>query len=419
MKKLSFLAIILALACACNTRSYDSILGGDTPDVVGDPEYGDKGATSDGEYIDNGGSGTGDDDGQSHAGRVTAAEWRDLDNWLFWSNLMTTPQADQSGTDYTQFSGYWGFYTNNRVAVRITDDAGKPQRDIPVSLVRTAPAGSGQTVIYNARTDNRGETNLWIGLTQLQQSVETESLALTVNGVKQTQPVSVTHWGEEPQWNTFTASVSATQAIDIAFIVDATGSMTDEIAFLKADLTDIIGKVRNNHADADIRTAALFYRDEGDDYLTRESDFNKDISVTTAFIRKQDADGGGDYPEAVHTALEAGLQKLSWSESNAIRLTFMLLDAPPHKQDDVLASLHRSIPVYAEHGIRIIPVAASGVDKPTEFFLRFAAIATDGTYVFLTNDSGIGGDHIAATVGEYNVELLNDLIVRLIDQYLQ
>ena len=51
------------------------------------------------------------------------------------------------------------------------------------------------------------------------------------------------------------------------------------------------------------------------------------------------------------------------------------------------------------------------------FFFRFFATATDGTYVFITNDSGIGGDHIEATVGEYEVELLNDLIVRLITKY--
>jgi hypothetical protein len=75
--------------------------------------------------------------------------------------------------------------------------------------------------------------------------------------------------------------------------------------------------------------------------------------------------------------------------------------------------------MYAKKGIKIIPVAASGVDKNTEFMLRFFAIATSGTYVFLTNDSGIGGDHIQASVGEYEVEQLNDLIVRLIDKYLE
>ena len=44
-------------------------------------------------------------------------------------------------------------------------------------------------------------------------------------------------------------------------------------------------------------------------------------------------------------------------------------------------------------------------------------MATNGTYVFITNDSGIGNEHIEATVGEYQVEKLRDLIARLIIAY--
>ena len=330
---------------------------------------------------------------------------------------MTQQKADQEGNDYTGMSDYWKLYTNNRVAVRVTNEASALQKDVPVQVVRINDGK--QTVLYEARTDNKGETNLWIGLTQMQQEVDATNLALIVNGKQHDEPVAVTNWGEEVEWNTCTASVKALPNIDIAFIVDATGSMYDEIAFLKADLTNIIQTVGTKHTDATIRTAALFYRDEGDDYVTKVQDFSKDLSKTVNFISKQNADGGGDYPEAVHTALAVGLQKLSWREDNSIRLAFMLLDAPPHKNDQVIESLQKSIPQYAQRGIRIIPVAASGVDKNTEFFLRFTALATDATYVFITNDSGIGGEHIAATVGDYEVELLNELIVRLIDQYLQ
>lgn len=422
MKKTLFLLVAAGLMCACSNEKRE-------PDMPGDYTVEDGYITGDGGDYGEPGAGDNGGDAQGQAGRVTAGEWRDLDHWLFWSDLMTgtiqepdtTTSEDekpvQQTVSYGEYCEYWGFYTNNRVAVRILDESGVPQKDVPVKLVRLSD--STPTVLYEARTDNKGETSLWVGLTQEQKSVDASTLALVVNGVQQEQAVSVTHWGEEPTWNAFTASVSGAANMDIAFIVDATGSMLDEIAFLKADLTSIISTVQNRHGDANIRTAAVFYRDEGDDYLTRESDFSANLSTTTAFIEEQTADGGGDYPEAVHTALNAGLQKLSWREDNSIRLVFMLLDAPPHKQADVISSLQASIPQYAKAGIRIIPVAASGVDKPTEFFLRFAAIATDGTYVFLTNHSGIGGEHIKATVGDYEVELLNELIVRLIDQYLQ
>ena len=400
MKKYLFPLLTAAMLCACS--GYDK----------SEPWSSDSGRGDSYEAAGGGASGNGSDE-QSKAGVVTAGEWRDLDNWLFWSGLM----ADSS--EYSGDCDYWELYTNNRVAVRVTDGNGVPQRDIAVRLVRLAQENGDPAVLYEGRTDNKGEANLWIGLTQKQQTTETASLQLVVDGIAQEQPVTVTHWGDEVEWNTCTASGTSSSNIDIAFIVDATGSMTDEINFLKADLTNIIQTVSGKNTTYDIRTAAVFYRDEGDDYLTRESDFSSDLSVTTSFIAKQSADGGGDYPEAVHTALEKGLQKLSWREDDCIRLAFILLDAPPHKNANVIASLHKSIPLYAKAGIRIIPVAASGVDKSTEFFLRFTAMATDGTYVFITNDSGVGNEHIAATVGKYEVEQLNELIARLIYQYME
>lgn len=49
--------------------------------------------------------------------------------------------------------------------------------------------------------------------------------------------------------------------------------------------------------------------------------------------------------------------------------------------------------------------------------MRSFAILTNGTYVFITDDSGIGNDHLEPTIGEFKVEKLNDLMVRLVDEY--
>jgi hypothetical protein len=46
-------------------------------------------------------------------------------------------------------------------------------------------------------------------------------------------------------------------------------------------------------------------------------------------------------------------------------------------------------------------------------------ISTNGTYVFVTDDSGVGNSHLEPSVGEYEVEFLNDLMVRLIDEYME
>jgi len=49
--------------------------------------------------------------------------------------------------------------------------------------------------------------------------------------------------------------------------------------------------------------------------------------------------------------------------------------------------------------------------------MRFLSISTNGTYVFITDHSGIGNSHLEPTVGPYQVEFLNNQMVRLINKY--
>ena len=199
--------------------------------------------------------------------------------------------------------------------------------------------------------------------------------------------------------------------VQIAFMVDATGSMGDELEFLKMDLKNVISKVEEGNKNLKISTATVFYRDEGDEYVVKHSDFTKDINKTIQFINSQKADGGGDFPEAVHSALNQ-LNKLQWDGEARTRIAFLVLDAPPHHEDKVIKSVQASVKTAAEKGIKLIPIVASGIDKPTEFLMRFMAIYTNGTYVFITDDSGIGNSHLEPSVGEYQVEKLSNLMIR-------
>ena len=62
-----------------------------------------------------------------------------------------------------------------------------------------------------------------------------------------------------------------------------------------------------------------------------------------------------------------------------------------------------------------MPVVASNADRETELFGRALAIMTGATYVFLTDDSGVGESHLEPIVGDYSVERLHDVIVRIIE----
>ena len=202
------------------------------------------------------------------------------------------------------------------------------------------------------------------------------------------------------------------------FVIDTTGSMMDELNYLQVELDDVIRQVAEAHPNTQIRLSVNFYRDDGDDYVVLPFDFTDDISAGLKSLAAQFADGGGDYPEALDLALENALHEHDWSD-NAVKLCYLVLDAPAHSdQSAVVNRLNALLPEFAAEGIRIIPVASSGVDTETEFFLRNAATLTGGTYTFLTDDSGIGGGHLEPTIGDYEVRPLNELLVEITNRYL-
>lgn len=337
---------------------------------------------------------------QPQGGLVTAGEWNDLDNWAFYQKtLMKEP--------FKGFPDDWQMYTNHRIAVAITAK-NKPAANATVTLFRN------DTPIWTAKTDNLGRAELWVGAFQKEKELNPTLLRLKVNE----QWVS-TATISETQVNRIALDEtlpSPTNLVQIAFMVDATGSMGDELEFLKMDLKKVINEVQKTNTQLKISTATVFYRDEGDEYVVKHSPFTEDINQTTEFISQQRADGGGDFPEAVDKAL-VQLNQLQWQPEARTRIAFLVLDAPPHNKPAVISSIQYSVKTAAASGIKLIPVVASGIDKTTEFLMRFIAMYTNGTYVFITDHSGIGNKHLEPSVGEYQVEKLSDLMVRLIKKY--
>ena len=337
---------------------------------------------------------------QPQGGLVTAGEWNDLDNWDFYQKtLMKEP--------FKGFPDDWQMYTNHRIAVALTAK-NKPAANATVTLFRN------DTPIWTAKTDNLGRAELWVGAFQKEKELNPTLLRLKVNEQwVSTAAISETQVNRIALDETLP---SPTNLVQIAFMVDATGSMGDELEFLKMDLKKVINEVQKTNTQLKISTGTVFYRDEGDEYVVKHSPFTEDINQTTEFISQQRADGGGDFPEAVDKAL-VQLNQLQWQPEARTRIAFLVLDAPPHNKPAVISSIQYSVKTAAASGIKLIPVVASGIDKTTEFLMRFIAMYTNGTYVFITDHSGIGNKHLEPSVGEYQVEKLSDLMVRLIKKY--
>jgi hypothetical protein len=347
-------------------------------------------------------SGNGDSTNQNQAGVVTAGEWNDNENWDFWGKIINEK-------DYKSTPSHWKFFNNNRISVHIVGSDSTPIIDAVVKLKR-----DGLT-IFSTRTDNKGNTELWADLYNNDSNVDLTKLIIEINnGAKIVPTVKLFKDGKN---NIILPPTSVDNKIELSFVVDATGSMGDELKYLKTELADVISRVKVANPNSTVFTSSVFYRDKNDEYVTKISDFTTDNNITTNFINNQSADGGGDFPEAVHSALDKAINELQWSANAKTRILFLVLDAPPHFDDTVISDIQASISKASEKGIKIIPITASGINKETEFLMRFFSISTNGTYVFITDHSGIGDSHLVPTVGPYQVEFLNNLMVRLINKY--
>lgn len=315
---------------------------------------------------------------------LTAGEVNDFYKWKMWGDL--------SDNEFKTWSNHWGMIATQRYTVQLQNKEFAAIVNQPVFLINKKT----NVKVWSTVTDNTGKAELWANFYNRADNSDNYSIVDDA-GHSIVSPVTFTNGINHLQTDK-TCGVS--NQVDIAFVIDATGSMGDEIEFLKFEMEDVIRKTFNNYTNLDLKVGSVFYRDKGDEYVTKYLDFQSDLLKVLNFVKLQRQGGGGDEPEAVDSALDVALNKLSWRKEARTRLLFLFLDAPPH--DEAKTAVARLIEKAAAMGVRIIPVACSGSGKSNEYLLRTLALATNGTYAFLTNHSGVGGKHTCCNVSFSN-----------------
>ena len=207
--------------------------------------------------------------------------------------------------------------------------------------------------------------------------------------------------------------------LDLVFLIDATGSMGDEIDKLKASMADVADGIAALPSKPDVRYGLVAYRDRGDEYVVRPYDFTANLKDFQRNLANLRADGGGDTPESLNEALHTTLNNLSWRSDNAVRLIVLVSDAPPHLDynepfnyaSDMIDMVHR--------GIKIFPVGASNLQGDGEYIFRQMAQFTGGKFIFLTYKNGSDpssgpGTETNHDVDNYSVDTLDKLVIRLV-----
>ena len=207
--------------------------------------------------------------------------------------------------------------------------------------------------------------------------------------------------------------------LDVHFLIDATGSMSDEIQQLKDNMISVAERISSMQSDPDVRYGMTIYRDREDLFVSRTFDFTPDVIAFTDALREVHAEGGGDYPESLNEGLHQALYLPEWRQEETVSLLFLIADAPPHLDYPQDFDYAQDIFEAVEAGIKIFPLASSGLDDQGEYIFRQLAQITGGKFLFLTYGAGgAPGDDTTHHVDDYSVLSLDDLVVRIVEEQL-
>jgi len=178
-------------------------------------------------------------------------------------------------------------------------------------------------------------------------------------------------------------SPPARPRLDVAFVLDTTGSMGDEIDVVKERLVAIARKVSAGQPAPDVRFAIVAFRDRGDAYVTKSFPFARAVSEVEKRLRTLDADGGGDTPEDVAAALHA-TAKLEWDRGqNVARVAFLVGDAGPQAYKDS-PGWEKAVAVLKEKDVTVHTIGCSGLEPGAKSVFKLVAEKTRGDFEALT-----------------------------------
>jgi hypothetical protein len=120
-------------------------------------------------------------------------------------------------------------------------------------------------------------------------------------------------------------------AFEAVFVVDATGSMGQVLAWLRRDVSRVMAAFAALAKEAP-SVGLVYYRDRdtGDAFTTKVTPLTMKVKDLEPVMAGMTAEGGGDVPEAVREALADAVNKIRWNKNKRTgKLVVLIGDAPP------------------------------------------------------------------------------------------
>ena len=310
----------------------------------------------------------------------------------------------------------WGISVHDidvsqRHIIQVTNEQGQPVLGAKVTIFDDA----GQKLAM-MRTCADGRA-LFFPLASINPEAQSYQVRVEKGSAEVTFPIDRSH--RDHPVTLEVRSASSPVRLDVHFLIDATGSMSDEIQQLKENMITISERIHALPSNPDVRFGMTIYRDRGDLFISRTFDFTPDIETFTSELAKVVAEGGGDYPESLNEGLHNAIHLPEWRMEETVSLIFLVADAPPQliyaNDYDYAEEVFEAV----ERGIKIFPLASSGLDDQGEYIFRQLAQISSGKFLFLTYGAGgAPGDETSHHVDDYSVLSLDELVVRLVEEEL-
>jgi hypothetical protein len=117
---------------------------------------------------------------------------------------------------------------------------------------------------------------------------------------------------------------------DVLFLMDCTGSMKEWMSTAQEKIVAIVDDIKGDKTAGIVRVGFVGYRDysDGDDRIVALP-LSHEAERFKEFVSKQEAKGGGDYPEDMAGGLRMALRdEMHWKSHT--KVIVHLADAPPH-----------------------------------------------------------------------------------------
>jgi len=308
---------------------------------------------------------------------------------------------------------HFSYDISERITVRVLDSGGKPVANALVSV-----SGGGELLIKGLTYSDGGYRFYPAALsgTYASYSIRTDYGALSARAEV------ARDGGRQVELRLQGArSVPAPLPLDILFVMDTTGSMGEEIDRLKSTMEIIYDNLSTLKPRPLIRFGLVLYKDRGDEYITEVVPFMDNLARFQAALDPVTADGGGDGPEDLESALDDAVNAMDWNK-NGLRIAFVVTDAEAHLD---YSRDYRYIDAANDaraRAIKLHTIGTGGLPLEAEYLLRQVSQLTDSKYIFLTY--GEGGEAQGGSEGSvshhtgsnFQTDKLEAIIIRFVKE---